>query len=111
MGLDLSLNCHADTGNRHRGQEKWKFEYTVKVVPNLAAEKCGKSTEFPRPGTNRTQLQLIRSCTFLLDPGVPISKCQSAEVHQDFPMQRMCARVRSYIGISDARMIEIKARV
>ena len=83
----------------------------VKVVLNLAAEKCRKSAEFLRPGTNGTRLQLIRSCAFLLDPGVPISKCQSVEVHWDFPMQRMCARVRSYFGISDARMIEIKARV
>ena len=46
---------------------------SVKVMLNLAAEKCGKSAEFPRPGTNRTRLQLIRSCAFLLDPGVPIS--------------------------------------
>ena len=83
----------------------------VKVMLNLAAEECRKSMEFPRPGTNRTQLQLVRSCTFLLDPGVLISKCQSAEVHWDFLMQRMCAKVRSYIRISDARMIEIKAKV
>ena len=67
---------------------------------------------FPRLGTNRTWPQLVRSCAFLLDlAGVPISKCQSAEVHQDFPMQRMCAKVRSYIRISAVRMIEIKARV
>ena len=83
----------------------------VKIVLNLAAEKRGKCTEFPRLGTNRTQLQLVKSCAFLLDPGVPISKCQSAEVHLDFPMQIMCATVRSYIGISDVRMIKIKARV
>ena len=83
----------------------------VKVVPNLAVEKCGKSAGFPRLGTNGTQLQLVRSCAFLLDPGVPISKCQSAEVHWNFLMQRMCAKVWSYIRISDARMIEIKVRV
>ena len=70
-----------------------------------------KNAEFPRPGTNGTRLQLIRSCAFLLDPGVPISKCQSAEVHRKFPMQGICVKVRSYIGISDARMIEIKAKV
>ena len=81
MGLDLSLNCHADTGNRHRGKEKWQFEYTVKVVPNLGAEKHGKCVGFLRLETNRTWLQLVRSCTFLLDPGVPIfrvSKCRNA---------------------------------
>ena len=66
---------------------------------------------FPRLGTNGTWLQLVRSCAFLLDPDVLISKCQSAKMHQDFLMQRMCAKVQSYIGISDARMIEIKARV
>ena len=64
------------------------FRELVKVMLNLVAEKRGKSTGFPRLGTNGTQLQLVRSCAFLLDPGVPISKCQSAEVHWDFPMQR-----------------------
>ena len=94
-----------------RGSQIPTCQLSVKVVLNLAVEKCRKSAGFPRLGTNGTQLQLIRSCAFLLDPGVPISKCQSAEVHQDFLMQRMCAKVWSYIGISDARMIEIKARV
>ena len=84
---------------------------SVKVVLNLAVEKCGKSAGFPRLGTNGTWLQLVRSCAFLLDPGVPISKCQSVGMRQGFLMRGMCATVRSYIRISDARMIEIEARV
>ena len=77
-----------------RGQEKWEFEYTVKVVPNLAAEKCGKSAECPRPGTNRTRLQLIRSCAFLLDPGVPISgsECRVSSEPEGFFNVRMCVK-------------------
>ena len=71
----------------------------------------GNYVEFLRLGTNGTRLQLVRSCAFLLDPGVLISKCQSVEVHWEFLMQRMCAKVRSYIRISDVRMIEIKVRV
>ena len=78
---------------------------------NLGVEKRGKSTGFLKLGTNRTWLQLVRGCAFLLDPGVPISESQSGEMHQNFPMQRMCAKVQSYIGISDARIIEIKGRV
>ena len=41
---------------------------------------CGKHVGFPRLETNRTWLQLVRSCAFLLDPGVPISECQSAVI-------------------------------
>ena len=44
----------------------------VKVVLNLAVEKHRKCTDVLRPSTNRIWLQLIRSCTFLVDPGVPI---------------------------------------
>ena len=82
-----------------RGQEKWEFEYTVKVVLNLAAEKCGKSMEFTRPGTNGTWLQLIRSCAFLLDPGVPISgsKCGVLSEADGFSDLRMC--VKEQVGI------------
>ena len=72
---------------------------SVKVVLNLGAEKRGKSAGFSRLGTNVTQLQLVRSCAFLLDPGAdfkvskcgnalgfPDSKnvCQSAELHRVF---------------------------
>ena len=72
---------------------------SVKVVPNLAAEKCRKSAEFPRPGTNRTQLQLIRSCAFLLDPGVLISgsKCGVSSEADGFSDVRMC--VKEQVGI------------
>ena len=59
---------------------------------------------FPRLGTNGTQLQLVRSCTFLLDPGVLISESQSVEMHWGFLMQGMCLKVQSYIRFSDARM-------
>ena len=85
----------------------------LRIPPGFLQEYVGecKELEFPRPGTNGTRLQLIRSCAFLLDPDVLISKCQSAKMHQDFLMQRMCAKVRSYIRISNARMIEIKARI
>ena len=71
----------------------------VKVVPNLAAEKCGKSAEFLRPGTNGTRLQLIRSCAFLLDPGVPISgsKCGVSSEANGFSDVRMC--VKEQVGI------------
>ena len=80
-------------------------------MPNLGEEMRGKCVEFPRLETNGTWLQLVRSCAFLLDPGVPISECQSVEMHWEIPMQEVCAKVRSYIGFSNARMIEIKARV
>ena len=71
----------------------------VKVVLNLAAEKCGKSAEFPRPGTNGTWLQLIRSCAFLLDPGVPISgsECGVLSEPDGFSDVRMC--VKEQVGI------------
>ena len=71
---------------------------------NLGAEKHGKSMGFPRLGTNGTRLQLVRSCAFLLDPGVPISESQSAGMCQDFPVQGICAKVWSYIVFSDVRM-------
>ena len=72
---------------------------TVKVVPNLAAEQCRKSMEFLRPGTNGTQLQLIRSCAFLLDPGVPISgsECRVLLEPDRFSDVRMC--VKEQVGI------------
>ena len=38
------------------------------LCQNLAV---GNYTELPRLNTNRTWLQLIRSCAFLLDSGVP----------------------------------------
>jgi len=71
----------------------------VKVVLNLAAEKRGKHVSFPRPGTNRTWLQLIRSCTFLLDPGVPISgsECGVSLEPDGFSDVRMC--VKEQVGI------------
>ena len=43
----------------------------LRLCQNLAAEKHRKCMEFPRLKTNRTWLQLIRSCTFLLDSSVP----------------------------------------
>ena len=66
----------------------------VKVVLNLAAEKCRRSAEFPRPRRNGTQLQLIRSCAFLLDPGVPISgsKCGVSSEADGFSDVRMCVK-------------------
>ena len=66
---------------------------------NLAAEKRGKSVGFPRLGTNGTRLQLIRSCTFLLDPGVPISgsKCGVSSEADEFSDARMC--VKEQVGI------------
>ena len=41
------------------------------LCQNLAVEKRRKCVQFPRLNTNRTWLQLIRSCAFLLDSGVP----------------------------------------
>ena len=66
----------------------------VKVVLNLGAEKCRKSAEFPRPRRNGTQLQLIRSCAYLLDPGVPISgsECRIPSEPNEFSDVRMCAK-------------------
>ena len=78
---------------------------------NLGVEKHRKSTGFPRLGTNGTWLQLVRRCTFLLDPGVLISECRSVGMHQGFLTQGICATVQSYISFSNARMIEIKSRV
>ena len=82
-----------------RGQEKWEFEYTVKIVLNLAVEKCRKSVGSSRPRTNGTQLQLIRSCAFLLDPGVLISRseCRVPSEPDRFSDARMC--VKEQVGI------------
>ena len=52
-------------------QEKCKFEYTVKVMQTRLQKMHRKSAEFLKLETNRTWLQLIRSCAFLLDSGVP----------------------------------------
>ena len=61
---------------------------------DLGAEKHGKSMGFPRPGTNGTRLQLIRSCTFLLDPGVPISgsECRVLSEPDGFSDVKMCVK-------------------
>ena len=62
FGLLFLLVLHA--------QERWKS--TVKVVPKAWLQKSvGNYAESPRLNTNGTWLQLIRSCTFLLDSGVP----------------------------------------
>ena len=68
-------------------------------MPNLAAEKHGKCAGFPSPGTNGTRLQLIRSCAFLLDPGVPISgsECGISLEPNGFSDVRMC--VKEQVGI------------
>ena len=68
-----------------------------------------KCTGFLRGGTNGTWLQLVRSCTFLLDPGVSDFEGQSVHVGMcwGFLIQGMSAKVWSYIGFSDARMVEI----
>ena len=47
------------------------LEMVLMLCQNLAAEKHRKCTEFLRLKTNGTWLQLIRSCAFLLDSGVP----------------------------------------
>ena len=84
----------------------------VKVMLNLGVEKHRKSAGFLRLGTNRTRLQLVRSCAFQLDPGVPISQCQSAEMHQEFPMQGVCvSKCRVTSGFPMQGCVDIKARV
>ena len=74
-------------------------EPSVKVMLNLAAEMHGKCTGFLRHGTNGTQLQLIRSCALLLDPGVPISgsECRVSSEPNGFSDVRMC--VKEQVGI------------
>ena len=51
-----------------------------------------KCMGFPRLETNRTQLQLVRSCAFLLDPGVliSVSKCRNAS---GFPNARNVCQI------------------
>ena len=100
MGGYANLNpTSAAAYNRKLIQLQILWFWAVKVVLNLGAEKHGKCTGFPRPGTNGTQLQLIRSCTFLLDPGVPISgsECGVSSEPDRFSDARMC--VKEQVGI------------